>query len=393
MIPLTIYQTWHTKKLPAEMRESVNQIKKASPEFTYMLFDDADCRDFIEEYFPSNVLDAYDKLIPGAYKADLWRYCVLYVAGGIYIDIKYRPVPTFKMIQLTRSEHFVNDLQDAYVKVDGVYNGVMACKPQNNAMLKCINEIVHNATVSYYGRSPLEPTGPILLRKHSAHTDMQLKLNTREQLQIVFNNHIILYSYLNYRKDQRMFEIYPHYSRLWLAKSIYRRNTKVDGKKSEMIKGDVPQIESNVDVPQIESNVDVPEIESNVDVTEIDSTDTNDEYEHITFTQYGCNNHVTDIVDEPKSVAEPVSEYVAEYVAEPVSEPVAEPVSEHVAEPVSEPVAEPEPIAVSVTTHKPVVKPVVKQVDHKTVYNPKLEKKIPLVVYRPSLNNIIFNSP
>jgi len=228
MIPLIIYQTWHTKELPAEMRESVNQIKKAAPEFSYMLFDDVDCLEFIQEYFPCNVVDAYNRLIPGAYKADLWRYCVLYVTGGIYIDIKYRPVPSFKLIQLTKSEHFVNDLQDAYVKVDGVYNGVMICKPQNIALLKCINEIVYNVNVSFYGRSPLEPTGPILLRKHNKFTDMQLKLNSLEQLQIFLNNNLILYSYMSYRKEQRTFEIFPHYSRLWLAKSIYRRPIKKD---------------------------------------------------------------------------------------------------------------------------------------------------------------------
>ena len=225
MIPLIIYQTWHTKKLPAEMRESVNQLKKAAPEFTYMLFDDADCLEFIQEYFPPQVVEAYHKLIPGAYKADLWRYCALYVTGGIYIDIKYRPVPPFKLIQLTRSEHFVNDLQDAYVKFEGVYNGVMVCKPQNKVLLKCINEIVHNATVTYFGRSPLEPTGPILLRKHCEFTDMQLKLNAVEQLQIFMNGTMVLYSYLTYRKDQRTYEIYPHYSRLWMARAIYRRTS------------------------------------------------------------------------------------------------------------------------------------------------------------------------
>ena len=33
---------------------------------------------------------AYDRLIPTAFKADLWRYCVLYKYGGVYLDVKYR---------------------------------------------------------------------------------------------------------------------------------------------------------------------------------------------------------------------------------------------------------------------------------------------------------------
>ena len=26
----------------------------------------------------------FDRLIPGAFKADLWRYCVMYITGGIF---------------------------------------------------------------------------------------------------------------------------------------------------------------------------------------------------------------------------------------------------------------------------------------------------------------------
>ena len=33
------------------------------------------CRDFIQKHFNMETLWAFDKLKPGAYKADLWRYC------------------------------------------------------------------------------------------------------------------------------------------------------------------------------------------------------------------------------------------------------------------------------------------------------------------------------
>ena len=54
--------------------------------------------DFIKNNYPVDVLEAFNKLIPGAYKADLWRYCVLYKLGGIYLDIKYSCVNNFKLI-------------------------------------------------------------------------------------------------------------------------------------------------------------------------------------------------------------------------------------------------------------------------------------------------------
>jgi hypothetical protein len=321
------------------MRDSVNQIKKAAPEFTYMLFDDTDCLEFIQEYFPSNVVDAYNRLIPGAYKADLWRYCVLYVTGGIYIDIKYRPNPMFKLIHLTKSEHFVNDLQDAYMKVDGVYNGVMVCKPQNTSLLKCINEIVHNVTVGYYGRSPLEPTGPILLRKFNVVTDMQLKLNQFEQLQIFLNGSLILYSYLNYRKDQRALEIYPHYSRLWLARSIYRRSIPVTNDETKEV---------------------TPMTNETKEVTPM----TNEPKEVTPMTNE--TKEVTPMTNETKEVTPMTNE--------PVPEPVPEP--QHETDPVNE-----SPLVTTSKNERNFVKD-----DRKFT-----KKHIPFV-YRPNLNNIIFNS-
>ena len=33
------------------------------------------------------VRQAYDSLIPGAFKADLFRYCVLLIYGGVYADV------------------------------------------------------------------------------------------------------------------------------------------------------------------------------------------------------------------------------------------------------------------------------------------------------------------
>jgi len=77
-VPLKIFQTWYTKKLPKDMEKAVNNIKKTNPEFEHYLFDDEDCHTFIKNNYSKDILDAFEKLIPGAYKADLWRYCVLY---------------------------------------------------------------------------------------------------------------------------------------------------------------------------------------------------------------------------------------------------------------------------------------------------------------------------
>ena len=162
LIPLKIYQTWYTKDLPELLQKNMDMLKKQNPEFKFFLFDDNDCREFIQQYFDISVLEAFDKLIPGAYKADLFRYCVLYIHGGIYLDIKYYGIYGFKFITLTDTEYLVWDLP---ISGRGIYNALMICKAGNQLLWKAIQTIVENVSNSFYGTSTLEPTGPILLKK------------------------------------------------------------------------------------------------------------------------------------------------------------------------------------------------------------------------------------
>ena len=157
-IPLNIFQTWHTKNLPPLMSKNVELIKSSNPAFNYQLFDDEDCYNFIKENFDENTLNTFSRLIPGAYKADFWRYCILYKLGGIYLDIKFKPVNGFKFINLSENEHWVLDSDKV-----GIYNALMVCKPGNPILLKAINQIIENVNNNYYGHHCLCPTGPLLL--------------------------------------------------------------------------------------------------------------------------------------------------------------------------------------------------------------------------------------
>jgi mannosyltransferase OCH1-like enzyme len=118
-IPLDIYQTWYTKHLPPKMRERVELLKSQNPRFAHHLYDDNDCRQFIKTHFKPDVLEAFDKLIPGAYKADLFRLCILFIKGGIYMDIKLACVNGFRLIELVENNHFVLD-RPSYC--NGIYN-------------------------------------------------------------------------------------------------------------------------------------------------------------------------------------------------------------------------------------------------------------------------------
>ena len=223
VIPLNIFQTWHTKNLPLLMSKNTEFIKQSNPAFNYRLFDDDDCREFIKTHFDGHVLNAFDTLIPGAYKADLWRYCVLYILGGIYLDIKYVPINGFKFISLTEKEHWVLDIDN-----NGIYNALIVAKPGNSILLQAINKIVYNVKHRYYGNSGLEPTGPLLLSKlFSSQEKLALDMKhafyiSFEYRFIVFNNYFVFKSYNEYLDEHSQNQKVQHYSILWDHRQIYK---------------------------------------------------------------------------------------------------------------------------------------------------------------------------
>lgn len=74
MIPKKIFQTFETSELPMGMAKACLSWKHKNPDYEYTFFDKYDRLEFIKEHFSKDVLDAYLTLIPGAFKADLWRY-------------------------------------------------------------------------------------------------------------------------------------------------------------------------------------------------------------------------------------------------------------------------------------------------------------------------------
>jgi mannosyltransferase OCH1-like enzyme len=228
IIPLNVYQTWFTKDLPKYMQKNINYMKKINPEFTFHLYDDKDCRDFIETYFDQVVVDTFDKLKPGAYKADLWRLCVLYIHGGIYLDIKLVCINGFKLISLTGSEHYVKDRPEPL----SIYNALMVCTKGNRFLHYSIQQICYNVMINYYGNSSLDITGPVLLgniiikKKYHLIIDLiHIRSTDDKDGYILYNGHRIMKTeYAQYFKERTT--CYDkintkRYTDLWKEKDVY----------------------------------------------------------------------------------------------------------------------------------------------------------------------------
>jgi mannosyltransferase OCH1-like enzyme len=223
IIPLNIFQTWYTKNLPEHMNQRVELLKSQHPRFNHYLFDDNDCREFIKNNYNHAVLNTYDKLIPGAYKADLWRYCILYKMGGIYLDIKLCCINGFRLIELTENEHYVKDRP-----LNSIFNSLMVCQKGNLFLLKAINKIVENTNNNFYGNSPLSPTGPIMLGnlivKNRYRLNVDMKHYTNGGYIIYKNRFVISTEYPEYDSERttQYDELKTkRYDKLWHEKNIY----------------------------------------------------------------------------------------------------------------------------------------------------------------------------
>jgi hypothetical protein len=238
-------------------------VRKVNPEFDMYIYSDAECEEFIKDNFSNDVLGAFNSLIPGAYKSDLWRYCVLYVKGGVYMDIKIHSIPTrplFTTISswfctkdssdpVCRPENIVQSIQDTAIQQQalfgtnaifvqdgkegscypiGVYNGFMASMPKNPVFKQCIDDIVESWKKNAIGLTPLDLTGPCLLGKYlmamiSPEYPMNLPFkynNTSLDSAnlgpgIKLNGEMILQHYETYRTEQKLFQSKAHYSELW----------------------------------------------------------------------------------------------------------------------------------------------------------------------------------
>ena len=226
VIPLNLYTCWHTKELPPLLKNTYEILIAENPEFNHYLYDENECREFIQQHFDQDVVDAYNSLIPCSYKSDLWRFCILYINGGIYYDIKFRCLNGFKFIDLTENEMFVRDRPD-----NCVLTGLIVSKPGNTILKKCIDQIVVNVQRRFYGKNPLYPTGPGLLGLFISEEERKTLIayfdNTKfndnfEVFYVVYNNQIILqYNRNNYRNEQSQYQKNSHYHDLWHNNNIY----------------------------------------------------------------------------------------------------------------------------------------------------------------------------
>lgn len=170
-IPRQIIQTSRCKEtLPASIQRATQrwQSRSQAEGFSYRFFTDADARRYLCKHFPASIVRAFDRLRPGAFKADLFRYAILHREGGIYVDVDLTPLASVAaMLPPPASLVGVAEAPGSL----GVYQAFLAAEARLPCLQRAIDMIVRNVEGEVYPptnlslgiKTDLAITGPFVL--------------------------------------------------------------------------------------------------------------------------------------------------------------------------------------------------------------------------------------
>jgi mannosyltransferase OCH1-like enzyme len=134
MIPKIIWQTYKSKLPPTQSLKSIQSWLKLNPDFEWFYFDDEKCDQFIRDHFDTNFYTMYSSLPFGVMKADVWRVAIVYVYGGVYVDLDtvcLKPVNEWlsdgNLIVMTETPH------------GSIANFAFAATPKHPALYSVLN--------------------------------------------------------------------------------------------------------------------------------------------------------------------------------------------------------------------------------------------------------------
>ena len=147
-IPQKIYMTYNNiDKVPQYVKDN---IKKYCSNYEIEIYDDNMCKNFLKKFYGEKAVDIFNKFTYGAHKANFFRYCILYVFGGYYFDIKTHFIKHIDSI-------FNNKLSNTWYTVlcnndskKSIYNGIIVTPKYNPIIYDNIKYIYENSNPKYY---------------------------------------------------------------------------------------------------------------------------------------------------------------------------------------------------------------------------------------------------
>jgi mannosyltransferase OCH1-like enzyme len=136
-IPKIIYQTWKTYDIPDQWKYAQKTVKEKNKDWKYVLLSDEDNLQIVKKHFP-DFLPYYVNFKYNIQRADAIRYMVLYLYGGVYLDLDYQALKPFGSIILE------NGKEVGFIKsgnVNCITNSFLCSHKGANFWLECIEEM------------------------------------------------------------------------------------------------------------------------------------------------------------------------------------------------------------------------------------------------------------
>ena len=230
-IPRIIYKTGFEEK--NNLNEEVKNLFKLTEKNNNVkirYFSDSDCINFIKKNYNKDVVNAFNKLKPGSFKADLFRYCILYKKGGIWSDLTDKFLISIDDIIDFNKDNLVlvEDRIESPFKYPGIQISFMATKPNSIIFKKAIDKVVDNCKKNNYGKNPLDVTGPYVFRnifekeKDKLNYKMDIKFNGKYYLLKKNNQKIILNKSISRDKLKKILnQTTKNYVSMWHNNDIF----------------------------------------------------------------------------------------------------------------------------------------------------------------------------
>lgn len=228
---------------------AINKWKEMYEDYDIIIYDKPKIYEYLYRNYGELFVKLYDKLKPYAFKADFFRYCLLYLEGGVYSDLKQVPL---KKINFD-NKHFVACYEKhlCWKKIIGinffpVQNCLIGCIKNHPYIKGAIDMCLQNIFYENYGLFCTDITGPVMfgrvidnIRKNNEiyidktkETFMYFfEYNTSHGVEFFINEndninseHVIKHKYDNSKGgDWSHLSISNNYGRLWNLREVFNK--------------------------------------------------------------------------------------------------------------------------------------------------------------------------
>lgn len=154
-IPFILHQTSRSSEVELQQYETCMINRYMNPEYKYQFYTDQEIQQYVRTHYPQYV-KAFDSLIPGAFRADLFRYMVLLREGGVYMDCKTSTIiPLREFLPSNTGFASFTDFDESAVQISFV-----ASVPGHPIVQRALELAIANISEHKYGRNALDVTGP-----------------------------------------------------------------------------------------------------------------------------------------------------------------------------------------------------------------------------------------